>query len=572
MHAIEQYQNWKENPFFDQETRDELATLSLQRDAAEIEDRFYCDLSFGTGGLRGVMGAGTNRVNRYTIGKATAGYGRYLQKQYGAQDCKQMGVVIAYDTRHHSAAFAKITADVLTALGIKAYLCAAATPTPVLSFAVKHLGAMGGIVVTASHNPKEYNGYKIYDVHGCQLVPWQAEAVIAEINAVTSYTSIPFWGDARLLQQIDCTEAFLASVKTQSLFQDAAAKADLRIVYTPLHGTGNFPVRCSLASDGFTDVIVVPEQAQPDGDFSTVASPNPEDGAALTLAIAAAKAQGADIVLGTDPDADRVGVGVRMESGAYQLLSGNQIGALLMDFVLRHKDLSAVHKPAIVNTLVTSALGAQIAQKHGLSVFSTLTGFKFIGEKITQFEQASANGDVNRDYTFVFGYEESGGYLVGTHARDKDAVVSCMLVSEMAAECKAAGRTLLDQLDVLYAEHGYYHDALDSVVLEGKAGMAQMQSMMQTLREEGAPFADVHQTLDVSKGCQLDAAFDALPKSNVLKYCLADGSWAAIRPSGTEPKIKVYYSIKAENKPQAEKKLSDMRQRLQKKVFTKELS
>ncbi len=558
-----EYQEWKENPFFDQDTRAELAGLSLEKDAKEIEDRFYCALAFGTGGLRGKMGAGTNRINRYTIGKASAGFGRYLQKKYGAQDCKKMGVFIAYDTRHQSAALAKVSADVLTAMGIQVYLFAQALPTPTLSFAVRHFGAMGGIVITASHNPKEYNGFKVYAADGCQLVPWQAQQVIAEVNAVTSYTSIPFWGDATLLCKIDCLDAFVSSVLTQSLLADATAKAALSVVYTPLHGTGCLPVCRTLAADGFNNVQLVPEQAHPDGDFPTVKKPNPEETDALALALALAKTQGADLVLGTDPDADRVGVGVRTAQGGYQLLTGNQIGALLLDFLLRHKDLSRVHKPAIVNTLVTSALGEQIAQKHGLAVFQTLTGFKFIGEKITQFEQAVASGDTSRDYTFVFGYEESFGYLVGNHARDKDAMVSSMLICEMAAECKAQGETLLQRLESLYAEHGYYCDALDSFTLEGKDGMAQMHSMMQALRTGGAPFADVHETFDGANGGLAQAGFAALPKSNVLKYYLADGSWVAVRPSGTEPKIKVYYSAKAQSAQQAQQRLHTLRKTIQ---------
>lgn len=566
MHAIEQYQEWKENPFFDAETKAELAKLTPEKDGAEIEDRFYRDITFGTGGMRGKMGAGLNRINRYTIGRATLGLGRYLLQTHGVQDCKKMGVFIAYDTRNQSKALAKCAADVLTALGIQVYLFVDAAPTPTLSFAVRHFGAVGGIVITASHNAKEYNGYKVYDATGCQLVPAQAEEVIAEIAQIHGFEAIPFAGDATLLCKIDCTDAFVASVLSQSLYRDAAAKEALQIVYTPLHGTGRDPVCRTLAAGGFAGVTLVPQQAQPDGEFPTVAKPNPEEHDALALALALAKKQGADIVLATDPDADRVGVGVRDAKGGYALLTGNQIGALLLDFLLRHTDLSAVHKPAMVSTLVTSALGAQIAQKHGLAVFQTLTGFKFIGEKITQFEQALAAGDTTRDYTFVFGYEESNGVLVGNHARDKDAMVACLLICELAAECKAAGQTLLDRLDALYAEHGYYHDALDSVTLEGKAGMAQMHGMMQTLRAEGAPFADVHQTLDGLDGQRLHAGFGALPKSNVLKYYLADGSWAAVRPSGTEPKIKVYYSIKAENKPQAEKKLSEMRKTLQRRI------
>ncbi len=563
MDCLQKYNQWKTDSFFDPETRAELSSLSLINDIKEIEERFYCELQFGTGGMRGIMGAGTNRINRYTIGKASFGFGHYLQQAYSVQDCNNKGVAIAYDTRHNSAMFAKTAADVLTALGIKVYLFKTAVPTPTLSFAVQHYGTLGGIVVTASHNPKAYNGYKVYDETGCQLVPKQAKALMAQVNQITEYTSIPFTGNAALLQEIDCTDAFVASVLTQSVVQDAKAKENLRVVYTPLHGTGLVPVCRALAADGFTDVLTVPEQAQPDGAFSTVKSPNPEDANALALAHALAEAADADVVLGTDPDADRVGVGVKNAAGAYELLTGNQIGALLIDFLLSHMDLAEIRKPAIVSTLVTSSLGTQIAKKHGLSVFCTLTGFKFIGEKITQFEQAAAAGDESRDYTFVFGYEESYGYLVGTHARDKDAVVASLLICEMAAEYKAKGYTLLDRLSQLYEEYGYYCDAQDSFTLHGKDGIAKMDAMMQGLRQDGAPFADVEETLDCAAALPAEAGFGTLPKSNVLKYQLADGSWAAVRPSGTEPKIKIYYSATAQDEQQAQRRLVALRQTIQ---------
>ncbi len=563
MEYLKNYHFWKDSLFFDTETRAEICALSPKEDAKEIEDRFYKELSFGTGGLRGVMGAGTNRINRYTIGKASFGFGRYLKEKYAAQDYKKMGVVVAYDTRHGSALFAQTAADVFTAMGIKVYLFTQAAPTPALSFAVNHLGAMGGVVITASHNPKEYNGYKVYDAEGCQLVPWQAEEVIAQVNAIADYTEIPLVGDATLLQPIDCTAPFLASVLSQSVVEDTAAKAALRVVYTPLHGAACDAVCSTLAADGFSQVSLVHEQAQADGNFPTVSSPNPEDRAALTLALRLAQHEKADVVLGTDPDGDRVGVGVRTAEGDYTLLSGNQMGALLLDFLLTHKDISAVRKPAIVSTLVTSTLGTRIAQKHGLAVFQTLTGFKFIGEKITQFERAAHEGDDSRDYTFVFGYEESCGYLVGTHARDKDAVVASLLICEMAAEYKARGETLLDRLSQLYDEHGYYCDALDSFTMQGKNGIETMNAMMQSLRGEGAPFAEPCETVDCTRAVAAEAGFGELPTSDVLKYSLADGSWAAVRPSGTEPKIKIYYSATATDAAQAAQRLSSLRKTMQ---------
>ncbi len=559
----EKYQNWKENVFFDLKTREELAVLSPVVDKKEIEDRFYQDLTFGTGGMRGLMGAGTNRMNRYTIGRAAAGYAAYLLANHTPQDCKKTGVVIAYDTRNNSAAFARAAADAMTALGGAVQLSVAPIPTPALSFAVRQLGALGGIVITASHNPKEYNGFKVYDASGTQLVPAQAKQVIAAVNAITDYTTVSFAGKSALLHQIDCTDAFVGAVLAQSLYHDAAAKAALRVVYTPLHGAGNLPVRCTLAAGGFRGLCVVPNQACPDGDFPTVHSPNPEEQTALASGIALAAQQGADIVLGTDPDCDRVGVGVRDANGGYQLLTGNQIGALLLDYLLSHIDIAAVKNPAVVSTVVSGGLAMEIAKKYGIAVFRTLTGFKFIGEKITQFEQAASTGDASRAYTFLFGYEESCGYLAGTHARDKDAVVSCLLLCEMAAEYKAQGSSLLQRLAQLHAEYGYHAEQLDSVTLRGKAGAAQISAMMQNLRTQGAPFADVCETIDYQIATPAEHGFGNLPSSNVLKYTMADGSWVAVRPSGTEPKMKIYYGTKTKNAAAAKVRQHELRSTIQ---------
>ena len=515
------------------------------------------------------MGAGTNRMNKYTIGKATKGLGMYLLDHYGVEACAKRGVVIGYDTRNNSKDFSEITANVLTGMGIKVYLHSEARPTPQLSFSVKFLNALAGVVITASHNPKEYNGYKVYDEYGCQLVPWQAKQVIQYVNAIEDYHTISFEGNNSLLEIVEVTDNFVSEVMKQSRYEDATAKADLKVVYTPLHGTGYVPVTKALALDGFKQIEIVKEQAVMDGNFPTVVSPNPEDRRALEIGIQQAKKTDADIVLGTDPDSDRVGIAVKGSDGSYQLVTGNQVGALLMNFILKNTDLSKYSHPAIVKTIVTSELGADIARKQGINVFSTLTGFKFIGEKITQFEQAKLKENAEQNYDFLFGYEESYGYLAGIHARDKDAVVSSLLICEMAAEAKANGRNLLDELQEIYAEFGYYKDALDSFTLKGKDGVEKITSMMSQLRTEGTPFDNTKEVIDYSVAVDAEKGFGQLPTSNVLKYILEDGSWIAVRPSGTEPKIKIYYSIKGINQDSAEKRLADIQNTIQSKLGLK---
>lgn len=562
----EKYEQWLYDDFFDEATHAELKSLT---DEKEIEDRFYRDLEFGTGGLRGVMGAGTNRMNKYTIGKATKGLGTYLLDNYGVTACAERGVVIGYDTRNNSKDFSRVTADVLTGMGIKVYLHSEARPTPQLSFSVKFLNALAGVVITASHNPKEYNGYKVYDEYGCQLVPWQAKQVISYVDAIDDYHTLSFVGNDSLLEMVEVTEDFVSEVMKQSRYTDMSSKADLKVVYTPLHGTGYIPVTKALELDGFNQVNIVEAQAVMDGNFPTVVSPNPEDRRALELGIEKAKEIDADIVLGTDPDSDRVGIAVKRSQGEYQLVTGNQVGALLMNFILKNTDLAQYSNPAIVKTIVTSELGADIARKQGIHVFSTLTGFKFIGEKITQFEQAKLKDNVEQNYDFLFGYEESYGYLAGTHARDKDAVVSSLLICEMAAEAKAQGRSLLEELQEIYAEFGYYKDALDSFTLKGKDGVEKITSMMSQLRTEGAPFENTKEVIDYSVAVDAEKGFGQLPTSNVLKYILEDGSWIAVRPSGTEPKIKIYYSIKGVNQDSAEKRLVDIQNIIQSKLGLK---
>lgn len=566
MNYIDIYQFWKSDECFDITMRAELSALDPIKDVAEIEDRFYRDLKFGTGGLRGIMGVGTNRMNRYTVGKTTKGLGEYLLDTYGVDVCRTRGVAIGYDTRNNSKDFANVTADVLSGMGIYVYLHNAPRPTPQLSFSVKHLNALAGVVITASHNPKEYNGYKVYDEYGCQLAPSQTKAVTAYIETVTDYRSINFTGNQSLISLVDVTDDFVAAVLKQSRYDNASAKADLRVVYTPLHGTGNIPIQKVLHLDGFTQINTVEAQVVPDGNFSTVVSPNPEDRSALKMGISQAKETDADIVLGTDPDGDRVGIAVRTAAGNYQLMTGNQVGALLMEFILNHTDLRRYSHPAVVKTVVTSELGAEIAKKHGITVFTTLTGFKFIGKKITQFEQARRTGNKERDYDFLFGYEESYGYLAGIHARDKDAVVSALLICEMAAETKAESKTLVDKLDELYSEYGYYLDALDSFILKGRDGLERIVSMMENLRTDGSPFADMKSVIDYSQAVEAEPGFGKLPTSNVLKYILNDGSWIAVRPSGTEPKIKIYYNIKGADHTAAKKKLAEIRNTIKAKL------
>ncbi len=533
---------------FDEETKKELEAIT---DEKELEDRFYKELEFGTGGLRGVMGAGPNRMNKYTVAKATKGLADYLNASFDGEK----SVAIAYDSRNNSAFFADTAACVLAANGIKVYLFDTLMPTPVLSFAVRYHNCTAGIVLTASHNPKEYNGYKVYDEKGCQLVPEYADKVIAFVNAVTDLKNIEMMSleDAKASGKVvyvgeETLNAFLAEVATQSVYNE---KSDLKIVYTPLHGTGNIPVRRILEGK---NVSVVKSQELPDGNFSTVRSPNPEEKDALTLAIEQAKSENADIVIGTDPDCDRVGVGV-LHDGEYQLLTGNQTGALLVDFVLKFRKDSMPENAAVVKTIVTSGLGAAIAEKNGAKIFQTLTGFKYIGEKICLWEESGEN-------TFVFGYEESYGYLAGTHARDKDAVSASMLISEMAAYYKNNGKTLIDAMNDIYAEYGYYFDCLETFVLKGKEGAEKIQSAMKAMRESGESlFEDLDVLLDYSKG------IDDLPKENVLRFDFKDGSWAAARPSGTEPKLKLYFSIKGDNKEQAQARQLEIRNVLAEKIY-----
>lgn len=539
MDIHEKYEYWLT---FDDNTKNELESIT---DKKEIEDRFYKDLEFGTGGLRGIMGAGANRMNKYTVGKATKGLCEYLKNEFAGEK----SVVIAYDSRNNSKAFAECAAEVLCYNGIKTFLFEEIMPTPVLSFSVRYLNCNAGIVITASHNPKEYNGYKVYDKYGCQLVPQYADKVISYINNVKDIKSVKHMNLNMALSNGYLTyigdevlNSYISEVEKMAVYKEAS---DLKIVYTPLHGTGNIPVRKVLSDMSF-DVSVVKEQAVADGNFTTVRSPNPEEKDALNMTLEQAKSANADLVIGTDPDCDRVGVGV-LHNGEYTLLTGNQTGALLVDFYLKFKKQSLNPKSTLVKTIVTNDLGAEIARKNGLNVVETLTGFKYIGDQITKYEKTGEN-------EFLIGYEESYGYLVGTYARDKDAVVASMLICEMAEYYKKNKMTLVDALNVLYSEYGFYLDALDSFVLKGKDGASRIKNIMSYFRANKATvFPNITDVKDYSTG------IGDLPKSNVLKFFLKGGSWIAVRPSGTEPKLKMYYSVRGIDSSTCERSLQNIR-------------
>ena len=557
---IKNYNEWMNNPYFDDETKQELK--AIQNDEKEIEDRFYKELEFGTGGLRGVIGYGTNRINKYTVRKATFGLCNYILKKC-KEDGQKRGVVIAYDSRHKSKEFCIEAAKTLAACGIKAYIYDSLRSTPQLSFSVRYLNCVAGIVITASHNPPEYNGYKVYWSDGGQVCPDIANEIIQEVNKIEDYSKIPTTklGD-NLIQVLnkDIDNAFINEVKKQIINQDVIDRVGdkIKIIYTPIHGTGNIPVREVLKQSGFKNVEVVKEQELPDSNFSTVEYPNPEEKAVFEIAIEMAKNFGADIIMGTDPDCDRVGVVVKNNEGEYVVLNGNQVGSLLVEYVISNnkENISNQVNPTIIKTIVTSELGAKIAKENGVDCIDTLTGFKFIGEKINQFEQ-------NKDRTFVMGYEESYGYLVGTHARDKDGVVSALLISEMAAYYYDKGMTLYKGLQEVYKKYGYYKEDLKSITLKGIDGMKQIQNIMDYFRTSDIQtIADIKvaEVRDYKKG------INDLPKSDVLKFILEDESWIAVRPSGTEPKIKFYFGCNGENKELVDDKLDKIIEDILKRV------
>lgn len=545
------YEMWLNDTYFDEEFRNELA--SIKSDENEITDRFFKYLEFGTGGMRGKIGAGTNRINKYIIRKATQGFANYINIKYTGEK----SIAIAYDSRFKSEEFALESALVMAANGIKAYLYKELRTTPELSFAVRDLKAVGGIVVTASHNPPEYNGYKIYDHHGGQLIPEDADMVIDEVEKIVDFEKIKYISekealDKGLLEYIsdDMDTKYIETIKNTLGKKDLIAEYGdkLGIVYTPLHGTGGRPVTRLFDELGIKNYHTVEEQMVPDHNFTTVKSPNPEELSAFNLAIEKAKSVDGELLLATDPDSDRVGIVVKNSSGEYVALNGNQTGALLVNYLLETYEVPK--NGAIVSTIVSSGIGEVLSKAHGVEFIATLTGFKFIGEQMNHFE---ANGD----HEFIIGYEESYGYLRGTHVRDKDAVVSVGLIVEMASYYKKKGISILEELDKIYEKYGFYQEDLVSIKLDGKDGMEQIASILKKFRESG---------LQEVAGVKVDKFIDykfhetSLPKSDVLKYVLEDGSWFAIRPSGTEPKIKFYFSIVSDDKAKLPLKLEAIKE------------
>ncbi|MCB5747184.1 phospho-sugar mutase [Intestinibacter bartlettii] len=553
MNYMEIYNQWLESDYFDADTKKELE--NIKGNEKEIEDRFYTDLEFGTAGLRGIIAAGTNRINIYTVRRATFGLANYIIKNTTEEE-KERGVVIAHDNRHMSREFCLEAANTLAACGIKAYIFDSLRTTPELSFAVRKLHTIAGIVITASHNPPEYNGYKVYWEDGAQVMPEIASAITAEVNAITDYSTIPTIKDEQkdLVVMLDDKQdtAFIEAVKTQVIKTELVKKVgkEFKIVYTPLCGTGNVPVTRALAEVGFENVIVVPEEQNPDPNFAGIEYPNPEEHKALTRGIALAKAEGADLVIATDPDCDRVGVAVKTTTGDYALLTGNQIGAMLTNYIIESskEENKLDPKATLVKTIVTSEFGADIARANNLGVINVLTGFKFIGQKIKSFEESG-------DRTYLFGYEESYGYLVGTHARDKDGVVASLLISEMAAYYYDKGMSLYEGLKELYKKYGYFKEKTIALTLKGIEGLAKIKEIITYFRENDIKEFNNTKVVDLK---DYQKGIDDLPKSNVLKYFLEDGSWIAVRPSGTEPKLKFYVAVKGQDESECAGKIDNI--------------
>lgn len=562
MEYLEKYKLWTSDNYFDEETRQEL--MDLKDNDGEIKDRFYKDLEFGTGGLRGVLGAGSNRMNLYTVRKATQGLANYILKQGGADK----GVAIAYDSRRMSPEFANEAALCLNASGIKAYVFESLRPTPELSFTVRELGCISGIVITASHNPAEYNGYKVYWEDGAQITYPKDEEIIGEVNAITDYASVKTMDIAAAVaaglyhvigSEID--DKYISELKKLVVNPVSDECKNMKIVYTPLHGTGNIPVRRILKELGFNQVYVVPEQELPDPDFTTVGYPNPEDPKVFTLAKKLADEVGADIILATDPDADRLGVQVRGKDGEFVLLTGNLSGALIAEYVFSQK---AAHNElpsnaALVKTIVTGNMADQIAKYYNAALIEVLTGFKYIGEQIKLYEETGS-------LEYVFGFEESYGCLIGTHSRDKDAVVAVMTFCEAAAYYKSQGISLYDQVNTLYEKYGYFKEDLVSVTLKGIEGMAKIKEIMAGFRTNPPKSAGGYKVLkfrDYAKDITTDLTTGGktptgLPKSDVLYFDLEQDAWCAVRPSGTEPKIKFYFGVKGTTLKDAEEKLDKL--------------
>ena len=557
----EMYEEWLNNPYFDDATKAELK--AIEGNEKEIEDRFYMDLEFGTAGLRGVIGAGTNRMNVYTVRKATQGLANYINNVHA----QEKGVAIAYDSRHMSPEFADVAALCLAANGIKAYVFESLRPTPELSYAVRRLGCTAGINITASHNPPEYNGYKVYWEDGAQITPPHDTGIMAEVKKVTDYAAVKTMDKAAavaagLYQVIgaDIDDPYIEELKKLILHQDCIDKVagELKIVYSPLHGTGNIPVRRVLKELGFKNVYVVPEQELPDGDFPTVSYPNPEAKEAFELGLKLAKEKDADLVLATDPDADRLGVYVKdTKSGEYIPLTGNMSGSLLCEYVLSQKQANG-KIPAdgqVVKSIVTTNLVDAVAKNYGAELIEVLTGFKWIGKQVLKNEQEGKG-------TYLFGMEESYGCLIGTYARDKDAVSATVALCEAAAYYKTKNMTLWDAMVAMYDKYGYYKDSVKSIGLSGIEGLAKIQSIMETLRNNTPAEVGEYKVLsarDYQKDTIKDMATGdvvptGLPASNVLYYDMNDNAWLCVRPSGTEPKIKFYYGVKGTSLADADEK------------------
>ena len=565
MDVMKKYQEWCENPYFDEETRNELKNIA--GDEKEISDRFYKDLAFGTGGLRGVIGAGTNRMNIYTVRKATQGLANFIIEENG----QEKGVAIAFDSRNMSPEFAEEAARCLCANGIRTWLFESLRPTPELSFALRELGCIAGIVVTASHNPPEYNGYKVYWEDGAQITYPKDEQIIARVNAITDLTTVKTMSrkeadESGLLQiigeEIDASymEALKKLVLNPEVIKEQAKS--LKIVYTPLHGTGNLPVRRVLSELGFEQVIVVPEQEKPDGNFPTVSYPNPEDKKAFALALELAKKVDADLVLATDPDADRLGVYAKdSKTGEYMAFTGNMSGMIICEYELSQRKEKGMlpEDGAIVTTIVSGNMSQAVAKEYGVDIIETLTGFKYIGEQIKLFEQ-------NHNHTYLFGYEESYGCLVGTHARDKDAVVAVMALCEAAAYYKSKGLTLWDQMLVLFEKYGYYKEGLYTLTLKGQEGAAKIQEILKSFRSNPPKqigeykvlaFRDYEEDI-IQNDVTGETTKTGLPKSNVLYFELEDQAWCCVRPSGTEPKVKLYMGVKGIDMQDAQNRLEQL--------------
>ena len=561
MEYLEKYREWLENPYFDEDTKAELREIA--GDDSEIKERFYTDLEFGTAGLRGIIGAGTNRLNIYTVRKATQGLANYIMKRNG----QDRGVAIAYDSRRMSPEFADEAALCLAANGIKAYVFETLRPTPELSYAVRALGCIAGINITASHNPPEYNGYKVYWEDGAQITPPHDKGIMDEAKAVTDYNTVKTMSlaDAKTAgmyevigAQVD--DGYIAELKKQVIHQDAIDEmgSELKIVYSPLHGTGNIPARRILKELGFKNVYIVKEQELPDGEFPTVSYPNPEAEEAFTLGLKLAREVDADLVLATDPDADRLGVYVKdAKSGEYKVLTGNMSGCLLADYELgQRKAAEGLPEDGyLIKTIVTSNMADAIAKGYGVGLIEVLTGFKYIGQQILGFETTGKG-------KYLFGFEESYGCLIGTHARDKDAIVATMALCEAAAYYKTKGMTLWDAMMDMYERYGYYKDSIQSITLKGIEGLQKIQEILETLRKNPPMEVGGYRVLkardyeadiikDITTG---EVTPTGLPASNVLYYDLTDDAWLCVRPSGTEPKVKFYYGIKGTSLEDADEK------------------